>query len=569
MSLEPCVISSRPLEVGLIAACASYAGEVVEWLNHKEYLAVPVEEVMAELRKLGAPSIVSARSAAMKKVRASKKKSSTAEIAEVKTKPEMLLPFCGVVEPTWCMGIRFNHGLHTQCMKAPTNGEYCATCFKSAKNSASGKPTYGNIKDRLTGELLEFRDPKGKKTSCYANVAEKLGLDIEKAQMEAEKFGWTIPENQLTVQVVKRGRPASKKQVVKAKGKRGRPAKKASDKSSEMTLDAQIAQLVAEAAEDVMEVDTSTTSTKKKVTRKTSEEKEAEKQAKKQAKEAEKAAKKQAKEAEKLAKKQAKEAEKQAKEAEKAAKKAAKEAEKAAKKAAKEAEKQAKKEAKEAAKAAKKAAKKAAPSKTEVKKQQLQKEAAELGLEIADAQLKNLKIGEIRDMIKAHKKAARAANKAAKAVKKANKVAQEAEQKAEQKAEQNDGFYLVNYPPYRIPAADWPKTAEKKTEYALAGEASIANVTSFEPQTIEEKVDDAMAELDAEMVVDGSDDEEDEEDDELSIDPDSTPTVTIDGSEYYRVTYGGQENVLVSMEGELVGVYDEDNNEILDVEFEE
>ena len=483
----------------------------------------------------------------------------------------MLLPFCGVVEPTWCMGIRFNHGLHTQCMKAPTNGEYCATCFKSAKNSASGKPTYGNIKDRLTGELLEFRDPKGKKTSCYANVAEKLGLDIEKAQMEAEKFGWTIPENQLTVQVVKRGRPASKKHVVKAKGKRGRPAKKASEsKSSEMTLDAQIAQLVAEAAEDVMEVDTSTTSTtstKKKVTRKTSEEKEAEKQAKKAAKEAEKQAKKAAKEAEKAAKKAAKEAEKQAKkaakEAEKQAKKEAKEAEKAAKKEAKEAEKQAaKKAAKAKAAEAKKAAKKAAPSKTEVKKQQLQKEATELGLEIADAQLKSLKIGEIRDMIKAHKKAARAANKAAKAVKKANKVAQE----AEQKAEQNTGFYLVNYPPYHISAADFTKTAEKKTELVLAGEASIANVTSFEPQTIESQVDEAMAELDAEMVVDGSDEEED---DELSIDPDTTPTVTIDGSEYYRVTYGGQENVLVSMEGELVGVYDEDNNEILDVEFEE
>ena len=35
------------------------------------------------------------------------------------------------------------------------------------------------------------------------------------------------------------------------------------------------------------------------------------------------------------------------------------------------------------------------------------------------------------------------------------------------------------------------------------------------------------------------------------------------------MTYGGQENVLVSMEGDLVGVYDEANNEILDVEFEE
>ena len=573
MSSPLCIISSRPLEVALLAACASYTGEVVEWLSSKEYLSVPAEEVMAELSKLGAPSIVSARSAAMKKVRASKKKSVTAEIPQVKTKPEMLLPFCGVVEPTWCKGIRFNHGLHTQCMKAPTNGEYCGTCFKSAKNSASGKPTYGNINDRLSVELLEFRDPKGKKTSCYANVAEKLGLDIEKAKAEAEKFGWTIPENQLNVQAVKRGRPASKIKVVKAKGKRGRPAKKtAESKSSEMSMDAQIAQLVAEAAEDVMEAENMTL--KKKVVRKTAEEKAAEKAAKKAAKEAEKADKKAAKEAEKTAKKAAKEAEKTAKkaakEAEKAAKKAAKEAEKAdkkaakeaekaaekaAKKAAKEAEKAAKKAAKEAEKAAEKAAKKAAKeaekaakkaakeaekaakkavevSKTDVKKIQLQNEAAEIGLEIVDAQLKNLKIGEIRELIKSHKRAAKDAKKAVKVAKKAAKVAQE---------------------------------AEKKSELVLDGEASIASVTSFDPKSTEEEVDDAMAELDAEMVVDSSD----EEDDELSIDPDTTPTVSIDNVEYYRVTYSGQKNVLISMEGELVGVYDEANNEILDVELEE
>ena len=484
---------------------------------------------MAELSKLGAPSIVSARSAAMKKVRASKKKSVTAEIPQVKTKPEMLLPFCGVVEPTWCKGIRFNHGLHTQCMKAPTNGEYCGTCFKSAKNSASGKPTYGNINDRLSVELLEFRDPKGKKTSCYANVAEKLGLDIEKAKAEAEKFGWTIPENQLNVQAVKRGRPASKIKVVKAKGKRGRPAKKtAESKSSEMSMDAQIAQLVAEAAEDVMEAENMTL--KKKVVRKTAEEKEAEKAAKKAAKEAEKVA-------EKLAKSKAKEAEKAAKkaakEAEKAAKKAAKEAEKAAEKAAKKAAKEAEKAAKKAAKEAEKAAKKAVEvSKTDVKKIQLQNEAAEIGLEIVDAQLKNLKIGEIRELIKSHKRAAKDAKKAVKVAKKAAKVAQE---------------------------------AEKKSELVLDGEASIASVTSFDPKSTEEEVDDAMAELDAEMVVDSSD----EEDDELSIDPDTTPTVSIDNVEYYRVTYSGQKNVLISMEGELVGVYDEANNEILDVELEE
>jgi hypothetical protein len=286
MSSQPTIISSRPLEVALIAACSTYAGEVVSWLAEKKYLTVPEEEVIAELSKLRAPSIVSARSAAMKKVRATKKPV-TVEMAQVRAKPEMPLPFCGVIEESWCMGIRFNHGLHTQCTNGPVSGgKYCTTCLKSAKNSASGKPTYGDITDRLTGELLEYRDPKGKQTTCYANVAAKMGLDLEKAQAEAQKFGWTIPEDQLTVKVVKRGRPASKKpKVVKAKGKRGRPAKKATPKA---TMDDQIAALVAEAAEDVM----GESIPKKKVVRKTAEEKEAEKLAKKQAKEAEKAAKK-------------------------------------------------------------------------------------------------------------------------------------------------------------------------------------------------------------------------------------------------------------------------------------
>ena len=81
-----------------------------------------------------------------------------------------------------------------------------------------------------------------------------------------------------------------------------------------------------------------------------------------------------------------------------------------------------------------------------------------------------------------------------------------------------------------------------------------------EPASVDELVMEDIPELDS---------SDDEEDDELSIDPASTPTVTIDGSEYYRVTYSGMENVLFSMEGDLVGVYDEANNWILDVEFEE
>ena len=87
------------------------------------------------------------------------------------------------------------------------------------------------------------------------------------------------------------------------------------------------------------------------------------------------------------------------------------------------------------------------------------------------------------------------------------------------------------------------------------------------PKTVEEKVDEAFAELDEELVVDSSDDED--EDDSLSIDPDTTPTVEVDGVEYYRVTYAGQENVLVSEEGEIVGILNEETNEIMDVEFDE
>ena len=518
INMSMCIISSRPLEAALMSACLSYTGEVVNWLSEKEYLTVSVEEVLAEIRKLPAPSIVSARSAAMKKVRSSKK-SDSKEVSNVRSKPEMQLPFCGVVEESWCNGIRYNHGLHTQCTNGPlSGGKYCATCAKSAKNSASGKPTYGDISDRMEGELLAFRDPKGKQTQCYANVAAKMGLDIEKAKAEAAKFGWTIPEDQLTVKVVKRGRPAKKgPKVVKAKGKRGRPAKVV--KATENSMDEQIAQLVAEAAEDVVgEV----VVPKKKVVRKTAEQKAAEKLAKKQAKEAEKAAKKAAKEAEKVAKKAAKEAEK-------AAKKQAKEAEKAAKKAAKEAKKQATKK----------------PTKTELKKKELQKEANEIGCAISDEDLASLKIGEIRTIIKDRKDFFKTQAKFdAMAAAGENKKSEEPLKCTVKAITTYQGSSVTTV----VPAVETTPVVEA-------------------PKTIEDKVDEAIAELDEELVVDLSDDEED--DDSLSIDPETTPTVEVDGVEYYRVTYGGQEDVLVSEEGDIVGILNEETNEIIDVEFDE
>ena len=332
MSLQ--IVMSAAVENGMRQASIEFAKQVINQLDSEGALTCDIETAF-RMFDFESVSIASKRSAAMKKVRAGQKSSGKASSVAIRSKPEMVLPFCGEVETSWCQGVRFNHGLHTQCTNGPqTDCKYCKTCQKSAANSASGKPQYGDISDRLTGPLLEYRDPKGKLTTCYANVAKNLGLDIARAQEVATAYGWTIPEDQLTVNQKKTGRPASTKPKKKV-GKKGRPAKVKT--SEEMTMDDQIAKLVAEAADDVLSV-TSESSAKKvvrvkkvkkvkkaKKPKKTDEQKAQEAEAKKLLKAKEAEAKKLAKakeaEAKKLLKAKAVEDEKKAKEAEAEAKK--------------------------------------------------------------------------------------------------------------------------------------------------------------------------------------------------------------------------------------------------------
>ena len=89
----------------------------------------------------------------------------------------------------------------------------------------------------------------------------------------------------------------------------------------------------------------------------------------------------------------------------------------------------------------------------------------------------------------------------------------------------------------------------------------VAEKPVEKPKTIESKVDQAIAELDEELMVDSSDDEEEE----LELD-ENTPTVTIDGVEYYKVTVQGQEGVLIDGEGNMVGVHNEEDNSIIEIE---
>ena len=335
------IVMSAAVENGMRLASVNFAKGVIEELSKEGVLTCSVESAM-RMFNFEEVTIASKRSVAMKKVRASQKSSEKSSKTTGRCKPEMTLPFCGEIEESWCKGVRFNKGLHTQCTNDPSKDcSYCKTCQKSAANSASGKPQYGDIKDRLTGPLLEYRDPKGKLTTCYANVAKKENWDIERAQVVASSFGWTIPLDQLEVKVKKTGRPASTK-VKKTVGKKGRPVKVKS--SEEMSMDDQIAKLVAEAADDVLSVSSDSSSKKvvrvkkvKKVKKKATKsndgdkaEKDALKAAAKAEKDALKAAAKAEKDALKAAEKAEKDALKAAEKAEKDALKAKKESEKVA-----------------------------------------------------------------------------------------------------------------------------------------------------------------------------------------------------------------------------------------------
>jgi len=179
------------VERGMRLASVEFAIDVIRQLNSEGVLTCGVDEAM-KLFDFDGVSVVSSRSKA----------------PQITAKPSVVLPFCGVIVNDWCAGVKFNHGLHTQCTQGRCKGDrYCKTCRKHADNSATGKPPYGDIEDRANYGV-DYRDPKGKLTIPYANIVEKMGINIDAAHAAAATLSWTIPAEQLVKRVAKRGRPA-------------------------------------------------------------------------------------------------------------------------------------------------------------------------------------------------------------------------------------------------------------------------------------------------------------------------------------------------------------------------
>ena len=156
-----------------------------------------------------------------------------------KQKTNIPLPFCNHINPNCCHGVRLNYGLYTQCTNESTvyNTEYpvCQTCSKQIEKNSNAQPNYGFISSRLAmGQ--NYRDPKGKAPTSYANIMQKMNITREDAELAAKKKGLVIPDYEFILKTVTRGRPKkdttavdteseSSFAPVKTEKKRGRPKK--------------------------------------------------------------------------------------------------------------------------------------------------------------------------------------------------------------------------------------------------------------------------------------------------------------------------------------------------------
>jgi len=192
------------MERALQSACIDMGTQLIT--NLAEHYAMDFDEMMMnsglnDIKTLRAP-----------------KKGTTKGTKGTKTKkanPSMPMPFTGVIDQDACFAIRPNLGLYTQCLNERVGEKYCKTCAKHAAKNASGKPTHGDIQDRMDIGLMDFQDAKGKLVIPYINVLEKKELSVEAAREEAAKFGIDIPE----IQFEKRVKADSKKRGRKPKAK--------------------------------------------------------------------------------------------------------------------------------------------------------------------------------------------------------------------------------------------------------------------------------------------------------------------------------------------------------------
>jgi len=116
----------------------------------------------------------------------------------------VLLPYCNVVIPECCKAMKKSRGLYIQCKKLKKDKQdYCSCCLDSARNHSTGKPPYGDIRER--DKLKEDNMLHG--ILSYCDIMDKLGLTRYEVERDANRLGWKIPDSEWQSSKKKRGRP--------------------------------------------------------------------------------------------------------------------------------------------------------------------------------------------------------------------------------------------------------------------------------------------------------------------------------------------------------------------------
>ena len=163
------------------------------------------------------------------KLNRSKPVSAASVVKEKIVKASFPLPFNGEFIDSYCLALRQNNGLYTQCQIARKgSAKYCKSCNALAEKSSDGIPEYGTIEQRMAVDIFEYVDPKGRKPVAYTKIMKKYKINEEQVLFEVNKLNLTIDAKHFEIQeeAVKRGRPAAaKKEAKESKGAKGRPKK--------------------------------------------------------------------------------------------------------------------------------------------------------------------------------------------------------------------------------------------------------------------------------------------------------------------------------------------------------
>ena len=127
-------------------------------------------------------------------------------------KPKHPLPWTGKVVDTWCMGLRPNHGMLSQCTQGQKTDGLCTTCFN--QKQTNGKTKCGTVQDRIAADDagIVYKNPEtGKVPVKLGAVLTKMKITKEDAIAEAAKFGIEIPDSEFENVKKAKGRPPSER----------------------------------------------------------------------------------------------------------------------------------------------------------------------------------------------------------------------------------------------------------------------------------------------------------------------------------------------------------------------